>query len=147
MFSRCNIKHRPESPCLSSVFYCCGKMLVRKATWGERVLQFVVHHPGKSGTQGRNLDTRTEADNLEAYCILICSAFLTQLKINKPGMPSPVSWALHSQPLLMAELPRGQSCETYLVRWKDIRLPVLPLSFHSLLPVSTSPSRILPVLL
>ena len=44
-------------------------------------LQFVLHHPGKSGEelkQGQNLEVGTDAEAMEGRCLLACSLWLAQ---------------------------------------------------------------------
>lgn len=63
-------------------FYSSDKTLPKKAACGGEFIRFTLHsaslRQARIGTEGRNLDTRTEADPVEECCLLTYTPWLAQ---------------------------------------------------------------------
>jgi hypothetical protein len=85
--------------CLSLGFYCCDKITQPNATWGEKgLLHLTVWSPlwreVGVGTQGRNLEARIEAGNIEGCHFLAYSFWLAQFTfLITSGQPC--HWCYH----------------------------------------------------
>lgn len=76
-----------QGPCPSLIFCFCDKM--SKSNLGEK--GFLSDYSLRSfvkGSQGRNLEARTEAETIEENCLLVCSAQLARFALlYNPGLP------------------------------------------------------------
>lgn len=82
-------------PCLSLISIAVINITNKKPLGEERIYfisQFIVHHGGKLGMQGRDLEAGAEAETMEECCSLACSSWLAHLHfLHHPG-PSAQDW-------------------------------------------------------